>query len=315
MELRHILVTTTADFTMPEPHLAQIRAAAPSATVTAKRRTELTPEDVAAADVIFGWPKPQWVAEAPGVRWVQLGSAGSDGWYGIRPADLLLTKASGTFGIPISEWVVATMLMLTRNLHLYRDQQRQAVWQPQGGAREVHGSTVGIVGLGDIGQEVAKRVSALGCRVLGTRRSDGPAPAFVEAVMPLDELIPQVDFLVLAMPGTPETRRLISADRLARLKPGSYLINVGRGTTVDEEALIAALRSGRLAGAALDVTAVEPLPAESPLWQMAQVIITPHTSPRSAVNTDRRLAIFCENLRRYQADEPLINLVDRQAGY
>jgi phosphoglycerate dehydrogenase-like enzyme len=315
LELRHILITTSAEFTMPEQHLAQIRTAAPSATVTAKQRAELTPDDVAVADVIFGWPKPQWVAEAPGVRWVQLASAGSDGWYGIRPTDLLLTKASGTFGIPISEWIIGTMLMLTRNLHLYRDQQREAVWQSRGGAREVYGSTVGIVGLGDIGQELAKRVSALGCRVLGTRRSGGPAPAFVDAVVPLDELIPQADFLVLAIPGTPETRNLINADRLARLKPGSYLINVGRGTTVDEEALIAALRSGHLAGAALDVTAVEPLPAESALWHMAQVIITPHSSPSSAANTDRRLAIFCENLRRYQAGEPLINLVDRQAGY
>lgn len=315
MEVRHILITTTADFTMPEQHLAQIRAAAPSATVTARRRAEITPEALAAADVIFGWPKPQWVAEAPGVRWVQLGSAGSDGWYGIRPDDLLLTKASGTFGIPIAEWVVATMLMLTRNLHLYRDQQRQALWQTRGGAREVFGATVGIVGLGDIGQEVAKRVAALGCRVLGTRRTDGPAPEFVEAVMPLDELIPQADFLVLAIPGTPATQKLINAERLSRLKPGSYLINVGRGTTVDEESLIAALRSGHLAGAALDVTAVEPLPADSPLWHMEQVIITPHSSPSSAVNTERRVAIFCDNLRRYQAGEPLINLVDRRAGY
>jgi phosphoglycerate dehydrogenase-like enzyme len=315
LQIRHILVTTSHVFALEEKHLAQIRQAALHAEVTAKPHKEITPDDVAMADVIFGPVKPQWVAEAPGVRWVQLPSAGSDPWYGIRPDDLILTKASGTFGIPIAEWAVGTMLMLTRNLHLYRDQQHQALWKSREGAREVFGSTVGIVGLGDLGREVARRVSALGCRVIGTRRTVGPAPEHVEAVLPLDELIPQADFLVLAVPGTPETQKLISAERLARLKPGAYLINVGRGTTVDEPALVEALRSGRLAGAALDVTAVEPLPPESPLWHMEQVIITPHCSPASTANTGRRVAIFCENLRRYQADEPLTNLVDRRAGY
>lgn len=313
---RCILITIAREFALEEHHLERIRQAAPGAEVKVVQRDAVTRDDVAGADVIFGWPKPAWVAELPGVRWVQLATAGSDGWQGVRTADLLLTKASGTFGVPISEWVVGAMLALTRNLHLYRDQQRAARWEPRPGAREVFGTTVGIVGLGDLGQETAKRVRALGCRVLGTRRGSGPVPESVDAVLPLDDLLPQADFLVLAIPGTPATRNLINAERLARLKPGAYLLNVGRGTTVDEAALLAALQSGHLAGAALDVTAVEPLAADSPLWQMEQVIITPHVSPASpAGNADRRTAIFCENLRRYQAGEPLLNQVDREAGY
>ena len=315
MQPTQILILTTAEFAPDEQHLAQIQAAAPGAAIRVVPRKEATPADVAGAEIVLGPPKPEWVAEAPGVRWVQLPSAGSDPWRGVRVDDLLLTKASGTFGIPIAEWVIGAILMLTRNLHLYRDQQREAVWKARPGAREVFGSTVGIIGLGDIGREVASRAQALGCRVIGARRGAGPAPDHVDAVLPLDEVIPQADFLVLAIPSTPETQKLMNTDRLARMKPGAYLINVGRGATVDEDALVAALRSGHLAGAALDVTAVEPLPAESPLWHLEQVIISPHASPMSAANQDRRVAIFVENLRRYRAGEPLTNLVDRQAGY
>jgi phosphoglycerate dehydrogenase-like enzyme len=316
LQIRHVLVSPTRDFTLQEHHVDRIRQAAPGAQMTIRHRREVTPEDLAGVDVVIGWPDPAWIAAAPGVRWVQLPSAGSDGWHGIRPDDLLLTKASGTFGIPIAEWVVGSMLMLTRNLHLYRDQQREALWEVRPVAREVYGSTVGIVGLGDIGQEVARRTHALGCRVLGARRSAGSPPPFVDAVLPLDELLPQVEFLVLAVPSTPDSQKLISAERLAALKPGAYLLNVGRGVTVDEAALIDALRSGHLAGAALDVTTTEPLPADSPLWQMEQVIVTPHCSGISPeANANRRTALICENLRRYQADEPLLNLVDRKAGY
>lgn len=315
MQPIQILVIITKEFRQWERHFEQIRQAAPGAVLTVKQAGEVTQEDVHAADVIFGWPKKEWVTDAPRLRWVQLPSAGSDAFAGVR-LDVPLTKASGVFGIPISEWVVATMLMLTRNLHRYRDQQRAARWEELPGAREVYGSTVGIVGLGDLGREVAVRVRALGCRVIGARRTAGATPEYIDAVMPVDDLLPQSDFLVLALPNTPETRGMISRERLAMLKKGSYLINIGRGTTVDEPALVEALRSGHLGGAALDVFAVEPLSAESPLWQMENVVITPHNSGRSPEgNADRRTAIFCENLRRFLAGEPLNNLVDRQAGY
>jgi phosphoglycerate dehydrogenase-like enzyme len=310
-----VLVQPGGEFFLSEQNIKQIVDTVPGADVRAIPAKEVTRDDVMAADIIFGFPNKEWVAEAPALKWLQLPSAGSDGWLTLRP-DVLLTKSSGVFGIPIAEWVMAGMLMLTRNLHLYRDHQAQSLWKERPGAFEIFGSTVGIVGMGDIGREVAVRAKAFGCRVLGHRRSAGGAVPCVDALLPLDELLPQVDFLVLAIPGTAETRGLISAERLAKLRRGAYLINVGRGNTIDEEAMVGALQSGHLAGAALDVTTVEPLPASSPLWQMEQVIIAPHASGRSPVaNGNRRTAIFCENLRRYTAGKPLINLVDREAGY
>lgn len=311
----NILVQPGGDFVLWERHFQRIRETASGATVQIIPAREVTLDDVKAADIIFGAPNKEWVSQAPGLKWVQLPSAGSDGWHQVRP-DMMLTKASGVFGIPIAEWVLAGMLMLTRNLHLYRDLQRQSKWEERPGAKEIYGSTVGIVGLGNLGEEIAVRAKAFGCRVLGARRTAGASVPFVDAVLPLDEMLPQVDFLVLAIPNTPETRGLISAERLASMRRSSYLINVGRGATVDEEAMIAALQSGHLAGAALDVTTVEPLPVSSPLWQMEQVIIAPHTSGRSPeANGDRRTDIFCENLKRFLAGEPLVNQVDRQAGY
>lgn len=316
MQSLTILITPTREFVLSDRHIERIARTVPDARLCVKPLRDVTPEDLQGADIVFGYPGKDWVAEAPRLRWVQLASAGADSMVGVRPG-VLVTKSSGVFGIPISEWVIGSMLMLTRHLHIYRDQQRAARWEERAGAREVFGSTVGVVGMGDLGREIARRAGALGCRVLGSRRRTAPdALPFFDAVLPLDELIPQVDFLVVALPGTTATRGLVSAERLRRLKPGAYLLNVGRGSTVDEPALIAALQSGHLAGAALDVTAVEPLPADSPLWQMENVIISPHTSGRSPeANADRRTAIFCDNLRRYLAGQPLVNLVDLQAGY
>jgi phosphoglycerate dehydrogenase-like enzyme len=310
-----VLVQPGGEFFLSDQNINKIVDTIPGADVRIVPAKDVTRDDVLAAEVIFGFPNKEWVAEAPALKWLQLPSAGSDGWLTLRP-DVVLTKCSGVFGIPIAEWVMAGMLMLTRNLHLYRDQQPQALWKERPGAVEIFGSTVGIVGLGDIGREVAVRAKAFGCRVLGTRRTAGGAVPYVDALLPLDELLPQVDFLVMSIPGTAETRGLISAERLAKLRRGAYLINVGRGNTIDEDAMIAALQSGHLAGAALDVTTVEPLPASSPLWQMEQVIIAPHASGRSPIaNGNRRTAIFCENLRRYATGDSLINLVDREAGY
>lgn len=316
LQARRILIGSFfRDFAITERHLEAIAAAAPGFEIVCKPEKEVTPADVAAAEIVFGRPNPQWVAAAPGVKWVQLPSAGADGWLGVRPDDLLLTKASGTFGVPIAEWAMGAILMLTRNLHIYRDQQRDRKWRVQWSAREIMGSTVGLLGLGNIGREVAQRARAFGCRVVGFRRRLEPVP-FVDAVLPLEQVLAEADFLVMALPATPETYHLMDARRLAQMKPGAYLINAGRGSTVDEAALVDALRTGRLAGAALDVFEEEPLPAESPLWGMEEVIITPHASFVSpARNTDRRTEIFCENLKRYLAGQPLLNLVDRQAGY
>lgn len=311
----HILIPTSPWFQLWDRHLEQIQALAPSAEIKVKPMAELTSEDVDPAEIIFGFPGKELVESAQRLRWIQLASAGADRLINTRP-DIILTNASGTFGIPIAEWVLGAMVTLSRHLHIYRDRQKQARWEGMPAAKEIHGSTVGILGLGDIGQEVAKRAKAMGARVIGSRRTAAPAPEGVDALMPVDDMLPQVDFLVMALPGTAETQRIMSAERLRLMKPGSFFLNVGRGTSVDEPALIEVLRSGHLAGAALDVTAVEPLPADSPLWQMEQVLITPHCSGRSLeANADRRIVIFLDNLKRYMSGQPLRNVVDRAAGY
>jgi phosphoglycerate dehydrogenase-like enzyme len=314
MNAPRILVQYGGLVRLKDQHFQQIKEAVPGADVHVLPAAEVTRDDVMNAEVIFGFPKKEWVAESPALRWLQLASHGVDGWLTLRP-DILITTARGVFGVPIAEWAMGAMLMLTRNLHLYRDHQPRALWQERPGAVELFGATVGIVGLGDIGKEFAVRAKAFGCRVLGTRRRAGGSVPGVDAIVPLDEMLPQVDFLVLAVPGTTETRGMITAERLSMLRRGAYLINVGRGNTIDEQALIEALRSGHLGGAALDVMTVEPLPASSPLWQMEQVIISPHVSGHSLSSGYRRTAIFCENLRRYVAGQPLLNLADRKVGY
>jgi phosphoglycerate dehydrogenase-like enzyme len=195
-------------------------------------------------------------------------------------------------------------------------------WDRIGGT-EIWGSTVGIIGLGDVGMAVAERAKAMGCRVIGTRRSVSSAQ---KNAGPVDELLPasevnyllrESDYVVLAAPLTPETHHLINGETLRLMKPTAVLINVARGGVVDEAALIAALKSGVIAGAALDVFDKEPLPKESPLWKMDNVFITPHISPTSgsAIFMRRHVQLFNENLKRYLAGEPLLNVVDVERGY
>jgi phosphoglycerate dehydrogenase-like enzyme len=198
------------------------------------------------------------------------------------------------------------LLRHARRLPEFEANQREHAWQ-RVECDELTGKTLVVVGVGGIGREVARLASAFGMRVLGVRRSPGPEP-HVEALYPperLAEVLPQADYLVLACPLTRETRGLINAERLALLTPDAYLVNIARGGVVVEAALIEALRAGRLAGAALDVFEQEPLPPESPLWSLPNVIVTPHNSAASPRTLDRGAAIFLDNLRRFAANEPL----------
>ncbi len=256
----------------------------------------------------------------PGLRWVQTISAG------IAPSvlaalrqrpEVLLTNAGGVFDIPIAETVLTYILMIVKRMPEFLAQQRAHRWHKLP-LRELRGLTVGIVGLGGIGQEVAKRCQALGLRVIATRRHPEQGAPYVEALFPpaeLPALLGQADFVVIAVPLTPETHHLFNADRLQNMKPGAWLINIARGAVVDEAALIAALQAGQLGGAALDVTEEEPLPPDSPLWDLPNVILTPHNSWSTPYLEERQKELFLENLSRYLAGEPLRNVVDKQLGY
>lgn len=273
-------------------------------------------------EVIVGWgrlPLPAFHM-ASALRLLQTTSAGVDRLHPSIWEQVTVCNGNGISAEPIAEHVIMVLLMLARNApRLLRSQLAQH-WDRGVQGREIGGMTLAIVGMGAIGSAVARRARALGLNVLALRRSVGQRGVDESGneVFPPEELqqvLARSDAVVLATPLTPETRGLIGAAELATMRPGSFLINIARGAVVDEPALITALQSGRLGGAALDVFWQEPLPPESPLWRLENVIITPHSATRSDRSNERMAALVCENLRRYLAGEPLRNVVDLGRGY
>jgi phosphoglycerate dehydrogenase-like enzyme len=278
--------------------------------------------------------------QVPALRWVQVDSAGVNLLQGTQlwESKIAITSANGVHAIQIAEHVFAVLLALGHQLSQAQRFQMSAHWadteelaqfqQPQ----ELAGMTLGIVGYGAIGRQVARLAQAFGMRVLATKRADRPAsfdgwtPAgtgdpdgtIPERFYPLDQLhtmLSACDAVVLALPLTKATQHIIGAEELAALPPHALLVNIARGGLIDQNALTTALQKHRLGGAALDVTDPEPLPAESPLWKLDNVLITPHISGFSRLYNDRVIELFSENLRRYIREEPLLNTVQRNLGY
>ncbi len=282
----------------------------------------LTPEDAEWADGILGNPSPAFLKDAKRLKWLQTNSAGVEAYTapGALPSDVRLTNASGAYGLAISEHMLGMLLELFKKLELYRDVQKQGQWRSLGGVRSVYGSTVLVLGMGDIGGEFARRCKALGAKVIGVRRKNAEKPDYVDRIClqeELDEVLPLADVVAVTLPGTEATKGLIGRERIARMKDGAVLLNVGRGSIVDTEALCDALESGKLSGAGLDVTEPEPLPPDHRLWKIPTAVITPHISGFFHLEeTYRRIIGICaENLRRFLADEPLKNRIDFSTGY
>ncbi len=259
------------------------------------------------------------VRKAPNLKWLQVANAGVDHpiYTEMQQRGARLTTAVGANAEPIAHTAIAGMLMLGRNFPHWLSGQQRKSWEPIRGAaapRDMRGQHVVIVGFGHIGKYIARLALALGMTVTGVRRSPRQPDDPADRICPPGELralLPQTDWLVLACPLTPETRNLVDADALATLPRGARLINIARGEVVDEPALIAALQSGHLGGAYLDVFVQEPLPAESPLWDMENVIVTPHNSATSSGNEDRVYAIFRDNLARWFRGKALVNEVPK----
>ncbi len=299
-------------------HVESIRSCGPEVEVRVAGREEVDAH-LPWAEVLLAWAVPDgWVERAGRLRWVHVTSAGVDHLWGgaLWRSDVLLTNSRGVHATPMAEHVLGWLLAFARNLHVHLEHQRQRRWQREVGG-QLAGSTVGIVGLGAVGQEVARLCKALGARVLGTRRRPGPVPHVDRVLGPegLQEVLENSDYVVLTLPLVPATRGLLGRQELRRMKPHAVLVNVGRGGLVDEEALVEALREGRLRGAALDTFATEPLPPDSPLWTLPNVLLSPHVAGDFHGYRDRVVGLFCDNLRRYLAGEPLRNVVDREAGY
>lgn len=277
---------------------------------------------LAEADAIIGFPPPRLLPGLKRLKWLQLYTAGANRYveFPDYPRHITLTNASGAYGLAISEHMVGMVFALVKKLHLYRDQQFEGRWQDAGPVTKIEGTTTLIVGYGDIGGAFAAKMKALGSHVIGIRRHQTEKPDELdEQYRPhqLDDVLPRADIVALALPETPETRGLFDRERLAAMKPGAILLNVGRGSAVDPSALCEALEQGHLGGAGLDVTEPEPLPSDHPLWQQPNALITPHVSGgfHLAETGERIIEIAARNLQRWQSDEDLLNVVDFSTGY
>lgn len=276
-------------------------------------------EEAPDAEVIVGFrPLREGATRAKRLRWVHSMGAGVENLSrDVAGTDIIVTN-SHAHGDVIAEHVMALLLAHSRRLAVAITRQVEGRWAREGAVGTVlRGKTMSIVGLGAIGTELARRAAAFGMRVWGVRRSGTAVPGVDRVVAPaaLDEVLRAADVLAITLPLTPETHGLIGAREIGLLPDGAFLINVGRGGIVDEAALAAAIESGHLAGAGLDVFEQEPLPPASPLWRLPGVIITPHVGGSSPGFLERAVPFFCENLRRYLMGEPLLNRVDVTRGY
>jgi phosphoglycerate dehydrogenase-like enzyme len=321
-----------------EERLARIRAAAaPMQVVNARDEAEAAIE-IADADALFGYLTPRLLQAARKLRWAQSPTASMEKYLyaELVASPVIVTNMRGIFSDVIADHVFGYILMFAKNFHIYLRQQMQAKWRmlgrPEnelpgyGGPGEVHPSdraaitladcTLAVIGMGGIGAEVARRGLAFGMRVLGVDpKTVAHASGSSIAIYPpnqLHDVLAQADFVVIAAPHTPETYKLFNRERIRLMKKSAYLINVGRGVIVDLADLTAALQAGEIAGAGLDVYEFEPLPEEHPLWRMDNVILTPHCAAASPRVPQRHLATLLENLRRFVAGEPLLNVVDKR---
>lgn len=265
---------------------------------------------------------PNLLARAPRLRWVQLFQAGTDmlPGTGLLESPVVITSASGGNAVPVAEHALALALMLARRAPLFLQAQRERRWERHVSPVLLAGKTAGVVGLGHIGREVARRVRAFDMKVLAIRRGAQPGekdPDVDELYSPqqLTALLARSDFVFLCLPLLPDTRHLMGEAQFRAMKSSSFLINVARGALVEESALVQALKEERLAGAGVDVFEKEPLPQDSPLWETPNLILSPHIAGGTDQGPGRTVALFCENLKRYLAGKPLINVVDKEKGY
>ena len=296
----------------------------PQAEIIAVRSPAEALASVAGAEAIIGFCPDNLIAATADLVWVQIFSAGAEHCLGserIASGDVVLTNMQKMASPVIAEHAIAMTLALMRGLVGFGRHMESGEWARNSstveGMQSIAGKTMLVAGLGGIGTEVARRAAALGMRVVATRRSSREGPSFVDYVGLSDELLTlaaQADVIVNALPLTPETADLFDRKFFAAAKKGAYFVNIARGGSVVTDELLEALRSGHIAGAGLDVTDPEPLPSAHPLWQQENVIITPHVASGGG-NWARQLTLLRENLRRFGAGEPLLNVVDPRLGY
>lgn len=280
--------------------------------------------DLAWAEVIVGFPPVPRLHAATNLKWLQIPWSGADGYadHPQFPQHVLLTNATGAFGRPIAEYAFAATFALMRRFHQYRDRQNEHNWLWQGDEMSPTGKHVLILGAGDIGTNAAALFKKFDCRITGVRRVVRQCPEGFDRVVTLEDaeaVLPEADIVICCMPDTPLTRGWLNRSRLEMLKDTAVLVNVGRGSLLDHDALADLLKAGKLHGAALDVTDPEPLPADHPLWSCENALITPHVSGNTFKGLKGKEEFFynlCrENLLRYKEGKELLNKVDLKTGY
>lgn len=304
-------------------HLAQIAAIAPAAELIDAGQQRVA-EEILEADIFCGHAKVHpvpWdeVVRRGRLRWIQSSAAGLDHCLtpSVIESDIVVTSASGVLADQVAEHTLALITGLLRGLPVFfrAQQKKEFIRRPTG---DLHRATIGIVGFGGNGRRLAEVLRVFRGRIVATDVFPSDKPDYVESLWPADrlnDLLSVSDIVILAAPLTDSTRGMIDAAALACMKPSAILINMARGPLVVEADLVEALQSGRLAGAGLDVTEIEPLPPDSPLWSMPNVIITPHVGGQSATRSDDMTQFFCENLRRWVDGQLLLNLVDKRLGF
>ncbi len=276
-------------------------------------------DHLADTEIIYGGIREADLPKAKALRWVQQPSAGVEGtmYTAFKESDVILTNCQKLYGLQISEHAFALLLSLTRSIPAQLEFMKEKHWE-RVPCIELAGMTMGILGLGGIGRAVAARAKAFEFKVIAVDSEPMDKPDCVDELGGLDwlsEFMRQSNVVMVCCPSTPETHKLLSHEQFGLLQDGSYLVNVSRGKVIDEDAMIAALHSGKLAGAGLDVTYIEPCPPDSPLWTEPNVILTSHSAGASQHMRSRAMRLFVDNLHRYVKGEPLVNLVDKQKGY
>ncbi len=310
-------------FNLPSVYTKEIEDVSASIEVLQSQREKELLNLVNDVDVLFaGFFSLEMFLTARKLRWIQTVGAGVDRFLfpEVVKSHVIITNAGGVHPTPISEHVIGMMLSFCRGLHFFIRNQMKRKWERDGfRIDELSGKTAGIVGLGRIGRETAEKAKSLGMKVIATRRNpSAPAPARVDKLVRpenLGELLSESDFVILSLPLTKETNGMIGEAQLRSMKRTGYLINVSRGKIVQEDKLVQALKEGWIAGAGLDTFEREPLPQDSELWGMKNVIITPHVAGSTTHYYERLTDIFCENLKRFMRNESLVNVVDKTVGY
>ncbi len=310
---------------LKDAHKELIRKTAQEAggTVIFVEREEDIPDDQKDCEIIYGFGM-ETARASKALKWLSVPSAGVD--YLLKPGtfaneDCIITNSSGSYGVTIAEHIIGVTLVMMRKLDVFQRSSDKAVWSKPVPQRSIKDSRILVLGTGDIGCCFAKRAKAFEplC-ITGVCRSgicEDPSFDSIRKTEELDQLLPETDLLVMCLPDTPSTRDILSAERISLMPDGAYVVNVGRGSAIDEDALADALVSGKLAGAALDVFKTEPLPQNSRLWNTPNLVITPHVAGNLTLEhtLNVNVELFCENLIKYGKGLPLNNVIDREKGY